>query len=135
MMNKSAKELGDDTPDHQALLDVQIMRYLETFSKLVKKGRTIFDVGCGDGKPADEYLVRAGFAVNGIDPSPQKVELAKKNVPEGFFEVKDVSDLRQAEYCVDGVVPSTPCFRVPAKAIKEYSEPLLHLCQTGERFF
>jgi hypothetical protein len=32
------------------------------------------------------------------------IELAKKNVPEGFYEVKDLSDLKEGEYCVDGVV-------------------------------
>lgn len=80
------------------------IKYLEKFVALVKKGRTILDIGCGDGKPVDEVLVKKGFAVNGIDISERMIELAKKNVPEALYEVKDMTELKDGEYCVDGIV-------------------------------
>jgi cyclopropane fatty-acyl-phospholipid synthase-like methyltransferase len=80
------------------------LKYLEIFSTFVKKGRTILDVGCGAGKPVDAYLIEQGFAVNGIDLSERMIELAKKNVPQAFYEVKDMTELKEGEYCVDGIV-------------------------------
>src|SRR5438105_15935376 len=73
------------------------VKYLEKFSKMLQKGSSVLDVGCGAGKPIDDYLVRQGFAVEGIDVSPKQIELAKKNVPEAFYEVKDMSDLKKYE--------------------------------------
>lgn len=70
----------------------------------LKKGGTILDVGCGAGKPVDESLVKHGFVVNGIDISERMIELAKKNVPQAFYEIKDMSLLKDSEYCVNGIV-------------------------------
>jgi trans-aconitate methyltransferase len=89
------------------------IKYLEAFSKLVEKGRTVLDIGCGDGKPVDEYLIEQGLAVNGIDSSKRMIELAKKNVPEGFYEVKDVLSLKEGEYCVSGIVSLNAVFQTP----------------------
>ena len=87
--------------------------YLQRFSTLIERGKTVLDAGCGDGLPVDEYLVRHGFAVNGIDASAHMIERARKNVPEGFYEVKDMVDLKEGEYCVDGVVSLHAMLHVP----------------------
>ncbi len=89
------------------------IKYLDIFSKLIEKGKTVLDVGCGAGKPVDEYLVKSGFTVNGIDISTRMIELAKKNVPEAFYEVKDMSNLQDGEYCVDGIVSFYAIFHAP----------------------
>ena len=39
------------------------IKYLEIFNKLVRKGKTILDVGCGAGKPVDKFLIKKGFGV------------------------------------------------------------------------
>jgi len=89
------------------------LKYLEQFSQLVKKHGTILDVGCGAGKPVDEYLVQVGFGVNGIDIAPRMIELAERNVPGAFYEIKDMSELKNGEYCVDGVVSFYAIFHTP----------------------
>ena len=89
------------------------LEYLEIFSKFVEKGKTILDVGCGAGKPVDEYLVKKGFGVNGIDISERMITLARKNVPEAFYEVKDMSELEAGEYCVNGIVSFYAIFHTP----------------------
>jgi cyclopropane fatty-acyl-phospholipid synthase-like methyltransferase len=86
---------------------------LQQFSELIAPGRTILDAGCGDGLPVDAYLAEHGFAVNGIDVSPRKIEIARVNVPGGFYEVKDMLDLTEGEYCVDGVVSLRAMLRIP----------------------
>ncbi|HEX6510175.1 MAG TPA: class I SAM-dependent methyltransferase [Chloroflexota bacterium] len=92
---------------------LEIMGYLERFGELIERGRTILDAGCGDGVPVDQYLVRQGFAVNGIDASAQMIERARRNVPQGFYEVKDMLHLNDGEYCVDGVVSLRALLHIP----------------------
>ena len=92
---------------------LEIIGYLERFGGLIERGRTILDAGCGDGVPVDRYLVNQGFAVNGIDASARMIELARRNVPEGFYEVKDMVHLNEGEYCVDGVVSLRAMLHIP----------------------
>src|SRR5438270_825777 len=101
----------------------KVIEYLTRFSGLNEPGRTILDAGCRDGVPVDQYLVRQGYAVNGIDASAQTIDRARRNVPEGFFEVKDVLELGEGEYCVDGVVSLYALPRIP----REEYERLLRL--------
>ena len=75
--------------------------------------QTILDVGCGDGLPVDAYLVKQDLAVNVIDASERMIELARRNVPEGFYEVKDMLDLKEGEYCVDGIVSLRAMLHIP----------------------
>ena len=89
------------------------MDYVTRFSKLIERGKTILDVGCGDGLPVDAYLVKQDLAVNGIDASERMIELARRNVPEGFYEVKDMLDLKEGEYCVDGIVSLRAMLHIP----------------------
>jgi len=91
----------------------EVIDFLVRFSRLIERGRTILDAGCGNGLPADAYLVEQGFAVNGIDASARMIELARKNVPEGFYEVKNLIDLQEGEYCVDGVVSLRAMLQIP----------------------
>lgn len=88
------------------------LKYLEAFSKLVKRKGTILDIGCGAGRPVDEFLINQGFEVNGIDISEKMIELARKNVPEAFYEIKDMSELKDGEYNVDGIVAFYSIFHI-----------------------
>ncbi|HSW97091.1 MAG TPA: class I SAM-dependent methyltransferase [Candidatus Saccharimonadales bacterium] len=95
------------------------LEYLKIFSTLVDTGKTVLDVGCGAGKPVDEFLVKNGFAVNGIDISERMIALAKKNVPQAFYEVKDMSSLQEGEYCVNGIVSFYAIFHTPRERHQE----------------
>ncbi|MCJ1248558.1 hypothetical protein MMC30_005776 [Trapelia coarctata] len=53
---------------------------------------TVLDVGCGTGKPIASSLTAAGHRVIGIDISDTMVELSRKAVPSGSFEVADMRD-------------------------------------------
>jgi cyclopropane fatty-acyl-phospholipid synthase-like methyltransferase len=106
MVNELVKEGYNKAADTYAAKRNQFesIQYLEEFIKHVEKGKTILDVGCGAGKPVDDFLVKHGYAVNGIDISKRMIELAKQNVPEAFYEVKDMTEFTDGEYCVDGIV-------------------------------
>jgi cyclopropane fatty-acyl-phospholipid synthase-like methyltransferase len=122
MTNELVKEGYEKAADNYAANREQFesIKYLEQFSKLIGKGKTVLDVGCGAGKPVDAYLIKQGFAVNGIDISERMIELAKKNVPHGFYEVKDMSKLKEGEYCVDGIVSFYAIFHTPREKHHEF---------------
>lgn len=78
--------------------------YLEKLTALLPKDSTILDSGCGAGTPIDDYLIDQGYKIKGFDISEKQIELAKKYVPQGEYEVKDMADLREGEYSVDAIV-------------------------------
>ena len=80
------------------------INYLEKLIELLKTNSKILDLGCGSEKPIDKFLTDNGFQVIGIDISNKQIELARKNVPEAKFEIKDISELKENEYRVDAVV-------------------------------
>lgn len=115
---KTGYDIG--AADYAAQRDqFESIKYLEMFSTLVEKGKTVLDVGCGAGRPVDEYLVTQGFAVNGIDLSENMIALAKENVPEAFYEVKDMTTLKEGEYCVNGIVSFYAIFHTPKEQHQE----------------
>lgn len=79
-------------------------KYLEKLNSFLSPGSHILDIGCGAGIPIDSFFIQKGHRVTGIDISEKQIELAKKNVPQGNFEVKDMSLLEEREYSVDAVV-------------------------------
>ena len=86
---------------------------LEKLSNLLPKGSKILDVGCGAGIPIDKYLIERGYSVIGIDISEKQVELARKNLPQASYEVKDMSDLKIGEYQIDAIVSFYSIFHIP----------------------
>ena len=88
-------------------------KYLDKLMALLPKGATILDIGCGAGIPIDSYLIKRGYKIIGIDISDKQIELAHKNVPEGRFERKDMSELKDREYSVNAIVSFYAIFHTP----------------------
>lgn len=88
-------------------------KYLDKLVNLLKPGAKILDIGCGSGIPIDKYLYDQGFKVKGIDLSKEQIKLAKKNLPNCDFEIKDMSKLKKDEYNVDAVVSFYTIFHIP----------------------
>lgn len=95
------------------------IKYLEKLVSLLRLGSTILDIGCGAGMPIDRFFIDHGQKVIGIDISEKQIELAEKNVPEGGFEVRDMSEIKSSEYSVDAVVSFYSIFHIPREEHKE----------------
>jgi cyclopropane fatty-acyl-phospholipid synthase-like methyltransferase len=84
--------------------------YDEFCLALKKKGSKILDAGCG---PANisRYLIRKrpDLSIKGYDLSPNMIQLAKANVPEGNFSIFDCRDLHLLNDKFDGII-SGFCF-------------------------
>jgi cyclopropane fatty-acyl-phospholipid synthase-like methyltransferase len=110
--------------------------YVETYSYLaglVKEGSSVLDVGCG---PANisKFLSDciAALTIHGCDLSPQMINLAKQNLPNGHFELRDSRDLKSILAKYD-VVISGFCFPyLTDTEVREFiSETQAHLNAGG----
>jgi cyclopropane fatty-acyl-phospholipid synthase-like methyltransferase len=94
-------------------------RYLERLNSLLMPNSLLLDLGCGSGKPVDIFFTDKGHRVIGIDISEKQIELAKKNVPQTEYKVKDISKLRDGEYYVDAVVSLYTIIHLPRETHSE----------------
>ncbi|QGV77199.1 class I SAM-dependent methyltransferase [Streptomyces ficellus] len=81
---------------------------LDWLTGRLRPGARVLDVGSGTGRPAAETLVRAGFAVTGIDVSAEMVRLARRRVPGADFRQADVRAYRAPEGGYDAVCAFFP---------------------------
>jgi cyclopropane fatty-acyl-phospholipid synthase-like methyltransferase len=79
-------------------------------------GGRVLDVGCGAGVPISSRIGDKGHRVIGVDVSPRQIELARTNVPDGEFIVRDMLDLKQNEFEVDAVVSFYAIFHTPRES-------------------
>ena len=91
------------------------LKYLEKLNSLLKPNSRILDLGCGAGKPVDEFFINHGHKIIGIDISSEQIRLAKKNIPAGLFKLKDITALKENEFEVEAVVSFYTIFHIPRK--------------------
>ena len=93
--------------------------YLQRLDALLMPHSLILDLGCGAGKPIDEYFVKHGHRVIGIDISEKQIALARKHVPEGRFLVGDMMSILKSAYTADAVVSFYAIIHVPRTLHRE----------------
>ena len=89
------------------------IRFLDQFIERLPAGATVLDLGCGAGVPIDQHIISSGHEIIGIDVSAKQIELARRNVPKGTFEVRDMLALTHEERRIDGVVSFYAIFHTP----------------------
>jgi SAM-dependent methyltransferase len=58
------------------------VRVLQDWMRHLPPGGSVIDVGCGTGVPVSELLLKAGFVVSAIDPSPTLVAAVRDRFPD-----------------------------------------------------
>lgn len=104
-------ELGkkyEDAFGHDQGLHKAVQRFLD----YLPSNATILDCGSGTGKPVSHLITSSGRTVHGIDRSPGMIELSRKQVPSGTFELHDMLSY-EAPKAFDGVVASLSLFELP----------------------
>jgi len=94
-------------------------KYLEKLNSLLKPKSLILDLGCGAGRPVDEFFVKKGHKIIGIDISQKQIDLARKNLPNGEFKIEDFSELKKGKYSVDAVVSFYAIFHIKRELHQE----------------
>lgn len=106
-----AEEFFYDTSDDQ---------YIDCFLQSLE-GTKILDVGCGNGRDC-KYISQKGFDINGIDLSVGMLEIAKERVPEGKFEVMDITNITYPDNSYDGIISNCSLFHVPSEELPKTLE-------------
>jgi SAM-dependent methyltransferase len=67
--------------------------WLDRFLDLVPPGGSVLDLGCGSGRPIARCLIERGYAVTGVDSSPELITLCRGRFPDQAWEVADMRTL------------------------------------------
>lgn len=87
--NESAKSLAEKFDSSGARLsDIN-----ETFALIKKDNPKVLEIGCGNGRDAQEILKYTDDYL-GVDVSEKLLELAKQKVPNGQFIVADIEEYK-----------------------------------------
>lgn len=103
--------------------DVQLA--LKKFIRLLPKGGTILDVGCGTGRDS-AMLFRAGFKVLGIDFSKKMIEFAKKINPRVEYQAMDLENIK-LEDKFDGIWANASLHHIPKSHLPLVLRKIGHL--------
>ena len=108
----------------EKFMDIDL--YDETYDLFLKNladSSHVLDIGCGPGN-ISTYLLNKNstLSITGVDLSANMIELAKKKIPEGAFEVLDVRDVGTLEKIFQGIVCG---FCIPYLAINDVQKLLV----------
>jgi len=106
-------------------------RYVTKFEEILHRQADILDLGCGAGMPVDDYLLKKGHLVTGLDISETQINMAKQRCKNGAFFVKDISDLKEAEYQVDAVISLYTIFHLPKKTHLDFLKKIASFLPVG----
>ena len=77
--------------------------WLEKFRLLLPDGGAILDIGCGAGRPIASHFMKQGYAVFGVDSSPEMIAMCENSFPEREWRVADMRSLK-LERTFDGLL-------------------------------
>lgn len=109
-------------------------KYLDQLNKLLSPKSHILDVGCGAGKPIDEYLVSKGHNLTGVDISEKQIELAKLNVSKATYFKEDMSKMNFSSNLFDAVVSFYAIFHIPKEEHLEIFKKIYSFLKDGGLF-
>ena len=103
---------------------------LESFARHLPPGAKVLDIGCGDGVPVSQFLVRAGAEVVGLDSSPKMIARFRSALPSVPVRCERVQDASFEAASFDGVVAwgvlfhlSAPDQRAVIESVAEWLKP------------
>lgn len=96
----------------------------DKFVALLKPGDLVLDVGCGAGTKS-KYLTSRGLKIVGIDFSEKMIEIAKREAPEGEFQVMDMQEVGELASNYNGIFIQAALLHIRKSQAKEVLEKLL----------
>ena len=90
------------------------MAWLKRLLGRLEVGSSILDLGCGSGDPADIEIARH-HKVTGVDISQTQVDLARRNVPAGYFIHGDVGSVDFPPGSFDAIVTFYTLEHIPRR--------------------
>lgn len=90
--------------------------FLDAFAERIGKTGRVVEVGCGPGQVA-AYLARRGVAVEGVDLSPEMIDVARSAHRAIEFREADMMALPYADASLAGAVAFYAIVHVPTEAL------------------
>lgn len=111
--------------------ELRSYRYVNKFEIFLPRQAEVLDLGCGAGIPVDDYLIKKGHLVTGLDISETQISIAKQKCPTGAFFVRDLLDLQPGEFQVDGIISLYTIFHLPRKKHLWFLETIGSFLKSG----
>ncbi|KAF4625287.1 hypothetical protein G7Y89_g12877 [Cudoniella acicularis] len=83
--------------EHTFAHDKGLLNFVKTSLELLPPDASVLDIGSGTGKPVSDTVVASGRKLYGIDLSPAMIELCRKQVPGGTFELVNILEFTPKE--------------------------------------
>lgn len=90
--------------------------WCDRFMARLPAGARVLDVGCGNGLPVAQELVRRGFRVTGLDFSAVQIARARMLVPKATFVCADMAEAPLGEAEFDAVIAFHSIINLPLDA-------------------
>ena len=106
----------------------------DKFISFLNKGDLVLDVGCAGGIKS-KYLMQKGLNVVGIDFSEKMIEIARREIPNGEFLVKDMADSETLNYVFDAIFRQAVLLHIPKVNAKKITKNLAKKLKRGGYFY
>ncbi|KAL9080408.1 MAG: hypothetical protein Q9157_000793 [Trypethelium eluteriae] len=97
--------------------DVGLHNFIKRAVTFFPPAATVLDIGCGTGTPVASTVAAHGHRIIGIDSSQSMVDLSRKAVPSGTFEVVDMKEYSPKEK-IDVVLSILSLFQLSREQIE-----------------
>lgn len=77
--------------------DAGLLEFIQKVLSLLKPRSRVLDAGCGTGSPVAKTIALQGHQITGIDISREMIDLSRKAVPNGYFEVANMLEYAPTE--------------------------------------
>lgn len=113
IVRRGYNQMSHDYRGDEAEPETNYARWAAELISLLPPGGGILDLGCGNGIPTSQILLKEGFSVTGVDLSEVQIERARALLPQGKWIVADMSEIRFEPGTFDAVVSLFAIIHVP----------------------
>lgn len=104
------------------------------WARSLPSGASILDLGCGHGVPISMALMKAGFAIHGVDASPSLTAAFRRCLPHAPVTCEPVEDSGFFGRTFDGIIAIALMFLLPADVQREVIRKVALALNPGGRF-
>lgn len=104
------------------------------WARLLPRGGTVLDLGCGHGVPVSATLADEGFMVSGVDASVTMISAYRARFPDAPAEHGEVAESRFFDRRFDGVIAWGLIFLLTAEAQAQVIHKVAAALKPGGRF-
>lgn len=113
--------------------DPGLVAVVQKWLALLPSASSVLECGCGTGKPIGRTIADSGHRYHGIDAAAGMVEVSRKQIPEGDFEVVNMLSFNpDRQY--DGIVASLSLFELSLEENREMGRNWMKWLKPGGYF-